>query len=479
MLTTGGMIGILWLWLLGILLTLLALRLILATVLSVYLRSRAEAGFAPTLWSQAYDAATRKSRSAKSILSLAALPEGSHPEWLQQGGATPPTGPGRQVEAKRAVCAWSEQRVHKLLDVKGLHPQEAMSSASLASALGAETWAERVRIDSIIESAMKACGSSGQDKATPAVSLGDSARLASRLDANVAAITSELCSIYALLDSRAPPSQLLVTAPAGGGMSECDLSCSDARMEGAIAAAPIGMVALPPGAFGGGSEATAQQPPPPDRTPPAMPGLSMPLALPGVPEGLEPGAGGLLRRLSANSQATALDLKVMLAQSQGVSHEDHELLISGRIVFGNTRLHDLLEGQDPDDVEAALLPATVPGEAPLNTEFSPHHVQVLPQLGIGAPRALGDGCGAVSAEALEEDRAAREERLDALDRGDAWRCAQLEDWVARLMQGVEHLEHRRGQVAEERLQKLESLEQSLDDLFERIRPALGGPLEPA
>jgi len=66
-------------------------------------------------------------------------------------------------------------------------------------------------------------------------------------------------------------------------------------------------------------------------------------------------------------------------------------------------------------------------------------------------------------------------RVTALEDGNARRCTRLEEWVSRLAKGVEHLEARRNKLAEERLQRLESLEQCLDTLVDGLRPALGTP----
>jgi len=387
-----------------------------------------------------------------------------------------------------------------------------MSSASLALAVGADTWAERARLDGVLQAAANATeGHDGQD-------LADAARTAFRSEANVEALARELRSIGAILDRRPAPPELVAVDPDRDGRREWAGGRWDEAKAGPQDQAVCLLSTPPPSApAAGGPKGDTEQPLPPERTPPPMPGISAPLQLPGVPEGLEPGAGGLLKRtLAANPKATASKLKVALAQAEGVFPEDRELLVAGRPVLGNALLHDLLGGQDPDEVEVALVPAIPQGEAPLTAAPAPAgpptEAEVQPggvspeeerrddtvegdtedtgqctaetpaepaHAGTQAERAglrASEEAGRVtSAEALAEERAAREERLDALDRADEWRCAQLEDWAARLMHGVDHLEQRRGQVAQERLRRFENLEKSVNELFERIKPALGSP----
>jgi len=439
-----------------------------------------------------------------------------------------------------------------------VHPEEAVSSASLASALGATTWAERARLDGLLRAAAEAGGYSQRgDPAAPAVSLVDSARLTGRLDANIQELAEELRNLRELLDgggkttltdSCSGPDGGSLLWSAGGGPPALakgetqsatlfSVEAAPALKEafplefskgGATVAASVGTEARPPAA-----EASTGKPPSPESPPPKLPGVLPPPALPGVPEEQEPVSPSLIADVRANPESTAYDLKVCVARVQGLAPERQQLLVRGQSVPDEQPLRELLaDGEDPEDLELALVPlpaqqdpqelegtlgllpreeepeqAPVPADPPMPAsvagEEEPQQAFVpmnpptptvssreeLEQAGkperalvpADAPRKADEMVPPLVAlagnarEPYMELSAELVERFEEMGRREARRCTQLEDWVGRLMQAIDCLEQRRGQAAEERLLRLESLERSLDDLDVRIRPALGGP----
>merc|ERR1712048_358099 len=66
-----------------------------------------------------------------------------------------------------------------------------------------------------------------------------------------------------------------------------------------------------------------------------------------------------------------------------------------------------------------------------------------------------------------------EGQITVMEEKDIAQSKKLEDWVRSLIQDVDKLEENKCQVATERKEMLNSLEQALDELTERLKPTFG------
>jgi len=176
----GGLLGVTWVFFLNTSLLLIVLKITLPLVVNSYIDARTKVGNAPTLPVEAWSFATERRQRALELEVVA--------QRLRTDSDRPDIPPPleerqRSNEIKHALGRFSERKVYRLLAWRSLHPDFAISSASLAEALGAQTWAEQAQVDMIVSDAITDCRNHARGE--EAISSNHFLRLLSNIDANV------------------------------------------------------------------------------------------------------------------------------------------------------------------------------------------------------------------------------------------------------------------------------------------------------
>lgn len=171
---TGGAIGIAWTWLFGSFWAIALLSWVTVFILEGYMGARAQAGKGPAPSMRACCGFRQRRTDAGELCALA--------QEMGLGAEVPEDKAERRRAAAEAAAEFSERRVLERLQSKFAHPSAAVSPASLARELGAETWAARAQLGGLLALAVR---EAPPGQLSDAVDLNDAVRLMAQIDARV------------------------------------------------------------------------------------------------------------------------------------------------------------------------------------------------------------------------------------------------------------------------------------------------------